>query len=337
MKRQLLHALNSVLRHYDCYIVRGSTLDDRQGSTRAYTLSRSRKLPDGAEDYLTFDNPRLRQLEEKYAKCETGVTTPLVWTDTHLRRDDIRYFRGDNAYVWQLRGHNMNLAAYALSTYYVRSIDRLGLLDKLREDNYFGTFTFCHSNTMVSRDLLDSILEMYFLENHLNISAWPDVAILDIGAGYGRLAHRMVTALPNLHRFWCADAVAVSSFICEYYLAFRGVSDRAKVIQLDEIQTVLEDVKIDIAVNIHSFSECTIDAIEWWLGRLEKRGIRYLMVVPNASDQNGKQLLTNDGKDFGRVIERMGYRMVAKAPKYSDPVVQEYGIGPTWHYLFELG
>jgi hypothetical protein len=60
------------------------------------------------------------------------------------------------------------------------------------------------------------------------------------------------------------------------------------------------------------------------------------MIVPNANNHGGELLLTNDGKDFGEVIEKHGYTLVAKDPKYRDPVVQEYAINPTYHYLFEL-
>jgi hypothetical protein len=57
-----------------------------------------------------------------------------------------------------------------------------------------------------------SFFELYFLDNHLDIASRENVCILDIGAGYGRLAHRTVTALPNV-RYLCTDAVAVSTFI----------------------------------------------------------------------------------------------------------------------------
>jgi len=31
-----------------------------------------------------------------------------------------------------------------------------------------------------------------------------------------------------------------------------------------------------------------------------------------------------------------GYRLVAKDPKYLDPLVQKYGPAPALHFLFEL-
>ena len=179
-------------------------------------------------------------------------------------------------------------------------------------------------------------MEIYFLEKHLNLSDLKDLTILDIGAGYGRLAHRMASALPNIKEYLCTDGVAISSFISDYYLRFRGLEDRAKVIPLDRIENTLCYKSVDLAINIHSFSECTISAIDWWMSLLKKSKVKYLMIVPNSGDHGGDHLLTNDGKDFGEVIEKHGYKLAVKNPKYRDPIVQKYAINPTYHYLFQL-
>lgn len=289
---------------------------------------------DGAT-YLVPNNPRLLELRERYQSCDSRVITPLVWTDQYVNAEDILRFRADNAYVWQLRGDNMHETAYALTEFYVKTIDRFGLLDKLTEDQSFGVSTFKFDVKPVSRDLLDSIMEIYFLEKHLGILSKDSFRVLDIGSGYGRLAHRMCTAAENLSAYLCTDAVAVSTFICEYYLSYHGLSPRARAVPLDEIDAELGAESVDLAINVHSFPECTIAAIDWWLSLLEKRAVRYLMVVPNALWVHGEQLITNEGVDFGKVIEDHGYQLLAKEPKFRDPIVQKYGIGPTYHYLFE--
>ncbi len=35
-------------------------------------------------------------------------------------------------------------------------------------------------------------------------------------------------------------------------------------------------------------------------------------------------------------IEKHGYKLLIKEPKYGDIVVQKYAMNPTYHYLFEL-
>lgn len=339
-------ALNSILKRYDYEIIKiwrlqyyknlASNLYEWQKHPQTEPSYKQSELPIGSEEYLQLNNPRLQDLQTRYNSFNSKVTAPLVWTDDLVRPEDILYFRGDNAYVWQLRGANMNIMAYALTTYYVKSIDKLGLLEQVEEDNLFGNFTFHIDNKLISRDLLDSIMEIYFLEKHLNLSDSKDMTVLDIGAGYGRLAHRMTNALPNIKEYLCTDGVAISSFISEYYLRFRGLEDRAKVIPLDRIEKILSNRPVDLAVNIHSFSECKITAIDWWLSLLEKSKVKYLMIVPNSGKHGSELLLTNNGKNFGEIIEKHGYKLMAKDPKYRDPIVQEYAINYTYYYLFEL-
>lgn len=309
-------------------------LYDWRKKPEAQADASQRPLPDDAANYLIKSNPKLIELQTKYADFDAEVTTPLIWTDDYVSPADMLYFRGDNAYVWQLRGTNMHPVAYTLTTYYIKSIDKLGLLDKLHEDSYFGNYVYPVDNRLVSRDLLDSLLELYFLETHLQLATLENLTVLDIGAGYGRLAHRTINAFPNCAEYLCTDAFALSTFIADYYLRFRNIDDKARSIPLYEIEKTLRGRSIDVAVNIHSFSECQLSAIEWWLSLLQANRVKFLMVVPNARDHGGACLQTNDGKDFGSLIEKYGYKLIVKEPKYNDPVVQKYAINPTYYYLF---
>ena len=276
----------------------------------ALTPQHESPIPIEADEYLRPDNPRLEELRQRYSSAETT--------------DNLRGFRGD------LRGSNLNPIGYALATYYIQSIDRLGLLNALAEDGLFGNVTFEIAGHVVSRDLLDSILEIYFLEKHLRLTHRKDAVILDIGAGYGRLAHRMVAVFPNLGAYLCTDATAASTFVSEFYLRFRGVDSRATVIPLDEIETTVRNRRIDIAVNIQSFSGCSLEAIEWWITLLARNTVRYLMI------ETKDELQSFDRQDFREALERAGYRLLAREPKYGDPIVQQYALDPTHHYLFGL-
>jgi len=336
LKQSIKKFVNFMFRGWGHEIVESNLLYDWQKSSKTLPRYFESTLPEDAVNYLRQDNPHLINLQKRYAKFDKSIMAPLVWTDDQVTADDIKYFRGDNAYVWQLRGQNMSAINYALTTYYVKSIDSLHLLEKLEEDKQFGVFTFPIDNKIISRDLLDSIIEIGFLEKHLKVSSWGNLNVLDIGAGYGRLAHRMTSALSNIGTYRCTDAVAHSTFISEYYLRFRDLDKKTKVVPLDEIVTELQGNQIDIAVNIHSFSECRMPAIEWWLSLLAKNRVRYLMIVPNSGNHGGKELLTNDRHDIQPVIEKYGYKLVTKEPKYRDPIVQEFALNPTYHYLFEL-
>jgi hypothetical protein len=290
------HILDWVIGHYGYQLVHKRMLYDWQKEPLGPSYKHV-PLPNGngADTYLRLDNKRLKELQAEYTKADCSVTKSLVWVNGHVRPDDLRYFRADNAYVWQLRG--LSEHHYAITTYYLNSIDRLGLLDKLIEDGAFGAHIFVINGKVVSRDLLDSIAEIHFLEKQLQISTCFPYKILDIGAGYGRLAYRMVSALPNLNRYFCTDAVPVSTLLCEYYLQFRELNDRVQVVPLHKLND-LANTPIDLAINIHSFSECTISAIEWWCKLLSKYKIKYLMIVPNSGHHGGTKLLASTDEVF---------------------------------------
>ncbi len=297
-------------------------------------------LPEGAEAFLRSDNPRLRQLEDAFSAFHEPVVDHSLWS-SRFQQDtiDLRFFRGDNGFLWQYRGYRdreVVRLTYLVTAYYLEKIDRLGLLRRLEEDGLFGAYTFDFNGRPVSRDLLDSVSEIYFLLRNLGAAGLRGARVLDIGAGYGRLAHRMVTAIPELGSYVCVDAVPVASFICEYYLGFRGVSGTTRMVPLPELAGGNERGRFDIAINVHSFSECSLAAIEWWLDFLVREGVRYLMIVPN----DGKTLRSTekDGGhlEYSRLLEDRGYKLVVVEPKYLDPSAQAVGVHAAYHHLFEL-
>lgn len=337
IKKRIVEKINSLLSPFDIEIARKSRLDRIR---KFYEPSFNRAtLSYDAKKYLNKNNPRLKELKKKYNSSKYEQLRKTAWTNHLIERSlDLQFFRGDNPYMYQFRDRNTE-GTYLLTMYYVSQIDSLNLLSLLDENDLFGVYTFNFNGFTVSRDLLDSIVEIYFLENALRISNLSNINVLDIGAGYGRLAYRMVKALPKIGKVFCVDAIPESTFICEYYLRFCGVDKKAIVVPLDEIEDILANNNIYLATNICSFSECYLEAISSWLDLLRKYNVRYLMVVPDAYQSGGKKLLTtgHDGYlDFLPAINSRGYKLIIKQPKYLDPFIQKYGVTPTYHYLFEL-
>lgn len=290
-------------------------------------------LPAGAEQTLRYDNPRLLDLQRRYQAVNSPICVHTQWK-RQLRPDsmDLRWFRGDNAYVWQYRHvRDFTRLRYYLYAHYVREHDHRGLLGKtLTEDGLFGCFRFRFEQMpTVSRDLLDSVNELYFLDRHLDLFGRRGVQVLDIGAGYGRLAHRMLEAVPGVERYWCIDAIARSTFLCEYYLRYRNqldeVGGRATVVALDQMQTIPRN-RIDLALNIHSFSEMSHAAVSAWVQWLAEIGARYLMVIPNEPDMLSKEA---DGsrRTYRDAIEGAGYRLLVNEPTIRNPDVRRmFGV-----------
>jgi hypothetical protein len=291
-------------------------------------------LPPGAADWLRADNPSLLDLQARYAAMDPKVTTPSVWTPARLPDEDLVYFRGDNHFIWQVRGPNRNALTYALVYYHLRAEGDDGLIDRLGEDGSFGASVFTIDGRSISRDLLDSVREIQFLRRHTILGEGRGT-VLDIGAGYGRLAWRLEQASGDQVRIFATDAVARSTFIADYHLRHRGAR-RASAVPLDEVEALLETHRIDVAVNIHSFAECTLDAISWWVERLARHQVRHLMIVPNKGRSAGARCQLGDGTDFEPLLARLGYRIAVREPRYGDPIVQGYGIDPVHLHLFEL-
>jgi hypothetical protein len=292
-------------------------------------------LPAGLADRLRADHPRLAELRRRYADSTLPMLMHTWWTAEYVDRTlDLAHFRGDNAYVWQTRHMPEAQLRYYLYARDVAERDRLGLFGRLAEDGAFGCWVYRSSRfAALSRDVLDSVNELNFLDRHAGIARLPGLTVLDIGAGYGRLAHRSCEALPNLGRYYCTDGVAESTFLSEFYLEHRGCR-KATVVPADELAT-LDGVRFDLAVNVHSFSEMGLAAIDGWLALLQRLAVPRLLVVPN--DATALLSMEADGsrRDFEGVLERHGYRLAVCEPAIADDDVREL-IGVRDHlFLFE--
>jgi SAM-dependent methyltransferase len=314
------------------------TPDDRRYLTSLY--DDRVPLPEGGEHELSGSSPRLDNLRERYAKLALPVLDASRWhtgaVDSFL---DLRYFRGETLFLWHYREpRRASELKYFIFTRYVADRDELGLLERLREDGAFGCWTFSYEgHGRVSRDLLESANEISFLERELRLSQRDRFSVLDIGAGYGRLAHRMAEAYPQVHDYCCVDAIPEATFLSEYYLRYRGCIPPARVAPLDALDRELRPGSFDLAVNVHGFSEWTHAAVAWWIDLLRRLEVPLLLVVPNEPTE----LLTlePDGsrRDFAALLAAAGYRLARRVPVIEDPAVRELLRLRDHFHLFRLG
>ena len=337
----LRDALRAISSRLGFVVIRRRTADEilETHPWLADRLARQRTPPSrqptaGDQDAPSGSDPRLAELRRRYAlHPATGHT---VWTPENLRAElDIAHFRADNAYVWQTRVNTP--IQYLISSLYVQANDPLGLLNRTTEDGRFGVHTYQHGDKVVSRDLLDSIMELNFLEDEIGLSRISELTMLDIGAGYGRLAHRAAESLPNLRRYLCTDAVPESTLVSELYTQARGVGDKVQVVPLDDLQRVLGETRVDVALNIHSFSECSLASIGWWLDQVAASRIPWLFIVPNSGDQLVSFEADETHPSFLAEITGRGYELVTRRAKYHrSEDAQRYGLYPATYFLFRL-
>lgn len=341
LKHNALTLANRVLQPFDLRLTRRSEILAFLGRNAA-GKEEYQTVPPESVRYLRGDNPRLLELRRRYSGHPAAVHSK--WTPEFVRESvNLPLFRRDNAYVYQTR-QGLAEPMYLLTAAYARSVDSLRLFARFQEDGAFGAYVVeDDGGKKVSRDLIDSVIEINYLDAVVGLSRKTDAVVLDIGAGYGRLATRLVEGLDNVRGMFCADAVPESTYLSEFYLRFRGLAGRAEVLVLDEVEARLAGRRIDIATNVHSFSECSLASITWWLNLLARLGVRYFFLVPNT----GRQLLSTErppdstGRmsrlDFLPVIESAGYRLVDRRPKFSEgSALQRWGLFPTEYHLFEL-
>ena len=241
-------------------------------------------------------------------------------------RIDRENFRREGDYLAQTEfwgGQKLTEQHYRAAYEYVKSIDRYGYLDLLKEDRAFGVTAFDIDGKTITRDLLDSILEIYFLHD-CGFSRQDELTVLDIGAGYGRFAHRFTQAFP--HGFvYCADAIPESTEICRHYLDYRRTRG-AEAISMEEAEA-LPPLVIDLAVNIHSWSECTLAAVRAWLDILDEKRVPKLLVVPHTPDCTTMEADGTVGHFYPVIQRRM--RLAHSCAKLPDGLI----LYPT-DYLF---
>jgi hypothetical protein len=296
-------------------------------------------LPESASRELRLDNPRLQELRDGYADLALPVLSASRWDDSAVQSFlDLRWFRGESLITWHYRElPRITALKYFILMKHVQSSDALGLLDKLEEDGAFGCWTYEYPGYgLFSRDLLESVIELSFLERELRVSERERFGVLDIGAGYGRLAHRMTSAFPQVTDYCCTDAIPECTFVSEYYLRHRGCVPPARVVPLTAIETDLTVEAFDLAVNIHSFSECPYVAIEWWIELVRRLRIQFVLIVPNDATQLLSFEPDGSRREFLPLLEQHGYSLRRQRPVIEDAAIRELLPLDDHFHLFQL-
>ena len=248
------------------------------------------------------------------------MATGNLWRDRHAATIDPDRFRGHDQYLEQASHY-----PYADMVEYVRSVGRYDRIKYMGEDGAFGCVTSRVDGMTVSRDLLDSIAEISWLES---IGIHPHViSVLDIGAGYGRFAHRLVQAWHYVHVV-CTDAIPESIAACKRYLWWRTGKERRDpwyiVAKPEELQLV--PVDYDLAVNIHSWSECTLEEVRGWLDVLDRHKVPRLFHIPHDSRLGTWGGQGPDGPSYWPDLLEHGWQLRHVA-----------GVGPaSWPRTFQL-
>lgn len=288
---------------------------------------------------LSRDDERLKQLEIEYAKL--NLVPVSAWKEW-AQGIDIQNFRAEHGYMAQM--WNMTEGRYQNTYDYALSLGMDDMLKYLGEDGAFGCVTFERDGVKFSRDLLDSAFEIRFLEENLGLRSYGYAGpnVLDIGAGYGRFAHRLVQWRPEGTYVDCVDAVPLSTYLCRYYLQYRGVHGSSCSVPLHKLGVYNAGLSwpIDLACNMQSFSEMPLAAVDFWLGLCAAMNIPYFFLEPHSGDLVHPHYVTTevDGTrgDYYPLFAKHGYKLKVQQPKFPRDLAPNL-IYATDFLLFERG
>ena len=244
-----------------------------------------------------------------------------IWNRRHTKEVNLRNFRSDNAFVWQKR--NYGLSQLEAAARIAIDLDESKLIDIIVEDGSYGAETYIYEGRVFSRDLVDSILELNYL-----FKCFPSGVgkILDIGAGYGRFSYRALE-VGFTKQAVCVDAVPIGTLTSKVYLDEEIQNNKAQVIGVDELHK-LKNHEIDLAINIHSFSEMSLSAVNLWVEFLNSIQVPWLFVVPNPPT-----LSLNNLTSFEDILKSKGFEVFDCREKYADHILKGEAIYPSTFYL----
>ena len=324
------------IERYGYFVIEKKNLYDWQISPNFNTgYNLQTKIPKDAKKYLHPNNSRLVQLKNDYQKFLTKNFKKGLWTEDYLKSEDLLFFRGDNPYLYQKRGNQLSIFAYLITYFWFKSNYKNDRISLFNEENSFGVYNYVIDEKNITRDLLDSLNEITFLKENVFKNFENKVKVLEIGAGYGRLAKWLTKNTKFIEHYYCIDGIPESTFISEYFLKKYHKIDKVTVVPIDRKESLTENDNITLAINIHSFSEMSFDFVKFWIKELTRLKVLFLFIVPNAGHKYKGDLLSFDKVNFKNLLESNGYELILKRAKYLDPYVQKYGLNPTIYYLFK--
>ncbi len=236
---------------------------------------------------MEIGKEELKALEQAYATHPLGALGYWQrWQNTVIK--SLPNFAADYVYLAQ----TYDLSAYERAAERVRK--QLGHqcpATGFRDAEHGAMVVETKALGPVTRSFLDSEIELEFLGKYVDLDNLSTA--LDIGAGYGRFAVALACSAPEA-TIHCVDAVPISTILQRQYTRDR---DRIRVHTLDFMDT---QPRVDLAINIHSWSECGIEQVERWLKYIR---CEYLFTAANTPGYETWGGGTWKGESFKPLLE----------------------------------
>ena len=136
-------------------------------------------------------------------------------------------------------------------------------ITKIRSRNIGNPFTVQYNNEEICLDYLQAVHELEFISGNLHLDG---LNILEIGAGYGRTCHAIMSNC-EVKSYLILDLKNCLYLSQEYLKRVLKPDVFSKIIFVttDDFEK-LEDIHFDLCINIDSFAEMDLDVIKKYLG-----------------------------------------------------------------------
>ncbi|AOR31540.1 methyltransferase [Streptomyces fodineus] len=172
-------------------------------------------------------------------------------------------------------------------------------IEKVRHREVGNPLSVCVDGKSVCLDYLQASLELGFIEKAIDLHG---ARVLEIGAGYGRVAHTMLSNY-ELAEYCIIDIKNTISLSKRYLREVLDAEQFAKIrfVQVDEIETAMESFRFDLCINVHSFTEMAPDTVQAYLWLIDRTCTGFFVKNPV-----GKYLdKSMDGNQKGEEAVRM--------------------------------
>ena len=227
-----------------------------------------------------------------------------TWCD--VVRDALPYFAANAIYVEQgnPKEERFCRAAEKISKFPFSQIDPGG---KGRDEEFGARMVDTPALGRVNRMWLEANIEIDFLRRHLPMEL-RDTDVLEIGAGYGRLA---VMLAPLVRTMACVDAIPISTKLCRYYC--HRFCPSVDVLNLDDFVANYTLMNPHVVINIHSWNECSPAQVQNWIDVVVAMGTRFLFTVSHGTMGDAYALWHEGGGNFRPMIEKH-FTLIAEEP-----------------------
>ena len=212
----------------------------------------------------------------------------------------------------------------------------LGFLDRIANRDLGGPVQVTIEGRKVCMDYLQAIHELAFLEEVL-VSA---KRVVEIGAGYGRTCHSVVSAFKNIERYTIIDLPPCLRLSQRYLQRVLDPADFAKIAFVRNDELAAADLVNDLTINIDSMAEMDAEVVRSYLGVIARNSGHFYAKNPvgkfspeSVGVARPQSVEVNLALTVGPLTEVLDIFDTAARESHVDNFLAAYCPAPNWTTL----